>query len=289
MANCPNCGRKLHFTDWKQDCPGCGVNLIYFKSNERLLEESEKAEIEHAKHQPGIDRAKASVLGSPQAIARLVLSVIPLGALFLPLCVIDTGNGLRNINVIDIYKYISANDFGSVIGNAFSAKFPDISVILLLVSAVMILVSAICLVMSLGKHGKVRNLILDLIMLIPAVLSAAFIFIAENKLSEPLFITEGLSATSFKPGAGAYIYIFILAAILIYNLILAKRGLPVKHTVCYIGGLPSEEYFGYVEAGMSELEIRKKMVEALTAMQEEVRRKEAEAEAQKEAQRSKMK
>ncbi len=289
MANCPNCGRKLHFTDWKQNCPGCGVNLIYFKSNERLLEESEKAEIEHAKHQPGVDRAKASVFGSPQAISRLVLSVIPLAALFLPLCVIDTGETLRKINAIDIYKFISSSNFGSVIGNACSAKFPDISVILLLFSAVMILVSAICLVMSLGRHGKIRNLILDLLMLAPAALSAAFIFIADSSLREPYSLTESITATSFKPGIGAYIYITLLVALLVYNLILAERGIPVKHTVCYIGGLPSEKYYEYKESGMSELEIRKKMVEALTQMQEEVKRKEAESLAQRELQRSKMK
>ena len=70
-----------------------------------------------------------------------------------------------------------------------------------------------------------------------------------------------------------------------YNLYLAKRGLPVKKTVCYIGGLPSDEYFACVEQGMSDLEIRKKMVEALTKMQEEALAKAAEAEAKAQAEK----
>jgi hypothetical protein len=269
MAVCPNCGKKLRFIDWKQDCPSCGVNLIYFGSNERLLEESEKAEIEHAKHQPGIDRAKASIFGSPQAIARLVLSVIPLGVLFLPLC----KSGGKSINAIGIYKYISSNDFSKIISNALGGKAPDLSLVLVLVSAVLILVSSICLVMSLGKHGKIRNLIFDSIKLLCAVTAGAAI----------------IAAGGYSLSAGAFVYIALFAALLVYNLVLAKKGLPVKHTVCYIGGLPSEEYYRYVEEGMSELEIRKKMVEALTAMQEEVRRKEEEARAKEEEQRSKMK
>ena len=121
MARCPNCNKKLHLTDWKQYCPHCGVNLIYFKSNERLLAESEKAEIEHAKHQPGIDRAKASFFGSPPAIARVVISALPLAALFLPLCKISD----KNINAISIYKYISDAGFGTIIGKALKIKFPE--------------------------------------------------------------------------------------------------------------------------------------------------------------------
>lgn len=270
MARCPNCNKKLHLTDWKQYCPHCGVNLIYFKSNERLLAESEKAEIEHAKHQPGIDRAKASFFGSPPAIARVVISALPLAALFLPLCKISD----KNINAISIYKYISDAGFGTIIGNALKIKFPDFSLALLLFSVIMIIVCMICLVMSLGKHGKIRNLILNLILLIPAVVSAIFA------------VTSGENVSL---GAGTFVYILLLITLLIYNLYLAKKGLKINHTVCYIGGLKSEDYYKFKEEGMSELEIRKRMVEALTLMQQEVLEKEARAQALKEEQRAKMK
>ena len=85
MANCPHCGYHLRLTDWKPDCPKCGVNLNYYKANERLLDESEKAEAEHAKFQPKVDRAKAAYAGSWKAIMRIVLTLLPVGALFLPL------------------------------------------------------------------------------------------------------------------------------------------------------------------------------------------------------------
>ena len=37
MATCPNCGKKLRLYQWRPECPACGVNMVYFKSNERLL------------------------------------------------------------------------------------------------------------------------------------------------------------------------------------------------------------------------------------------------------------
>ena len=65
MATCPKCGKKLRLYHWRPECPACGVNMIYYASNERLLAETEKTEIEHAKFQPKVDRAKAAFFGSP--------------------------------------------------------------------------------------------------------------------------------------------------------------------------------------------------------------------------------
>ncbi|HBL40846.1 MAG TPA: hypothetical protein DDY98_04455, partial [Ruminococcaceae bacterium] len=81
-------------------------------------------------------------------------------------------------------------------------------------------------------------------------------------------------------GVGAFVYMGLILALTVYNQVLAAKGLPkLNKTVCLIGGLPSDEYFAYVEQGMSDIDIRKKMVAALEKMQEEVRAQAAEAEA----------
>ncbi len=59
----------------------------------------------------------------------------------------------------------------------------------------------------------------------------------------------------------------------------------MKYTPCFVGGIPSEEYFSMRQRGCSELEIRSRMVEALTVMQEEVRAKAAAEAAAAEAER----
>ena len=272
MATCPKCGKKLHLYNWRPECPACGANMVYYESNERLLAESEKTEIEHAKFQPKVDRAKAAFFGSPWAIARIVLTVLPLPGLLLPLCSMINQEFVQSVNAVNIYQYLSDTGFGAVFSGAMQGDLLSLSLVLLLISAAMFLVCLICSVMSLGRYGKIRNLILNLFQTGCGVGAAVCFASARYRSSVP----------GFTPGRlqwGAFVYIGLLAALLVYNLYLAKRGLPVKKTVCYIGGLPSDEYFALVEQGVSELEIRKKMVEALTKMQEEVRAKAAEAEA----------
>ena len=83
MATCPNCGHKLRITDWKPDCPNCKVNLVYYGMDEKLQDDADKAEAEHARVQKKIDRLKASFVGSPLTLARLILSALTLGPLFL--------------------------------------------------------------------------------------------------------------------------------------------------------------------------------------------------------------
>lgn len=268
MANCPKCGRKLHIYDWRPECPGCHVNLVYYNSNENLLAESEKAEIEHAKSQPSIDRAKAAFFGSAPAIIRIILSLLPIAGLFLPVCILD---GSKKVTAIDIYNYISKADIGALFGGITKGDVFPVSIVLLLLSVVMILVCLGCLVMSLGPHGKQRNFILNMIMLLSAIGSALTFAFADVSKSLPAYKTG-------KLGVGIFVYIGLVAVLLIYNLYLAKKGLKIKHTLCLIGGLPSDEYFKMVESGVSELEIRKKMVEALTKMQNEVRAKAAKEE-----------
>ena len=285
MAHCPNCGKKLHLTDWRPECPQCGVNLVYYRANEKLLEESEKTEIEHAKFQPKIDRGKAAFFGSPPAIVRIVLSLLPIAGLFLPLCKMLNGETVKNINAVGVYNYISQNDFGSIFSKAFGGDLLSVSIVTLLLSVVMIFVCLICVVMSLGKYGKIRNLILNSVMLLFGAVSAVSFIVFSNGITQP-FADPTVSAdanpeifTSCVIGAGIFVYLGLVLVLLVYNLVLAKKGLKIKHTPCLIGGLPSDEYFSYVEQGMSQLEIRKKMVNVLTKMQEEIRAKEAEARA----------
>lgn len=282
MATCPKCGKKLRLYHWRPECPACGVNMIYFASNERLLAESEKTEIEHAKFQPKVDRAKAAFFGFPWAIARIVLTVLPWACLMLPLGRLVNQEYVLSFNAVNVYQYLSGQGFGAVFSAALKGELLPLSVALLLVSAAMVLVCLICSVMSLGKHGMARNLILNLIQTGSAVGAAVCFSLADIRAALPDYSSGDLRW-------GGFVYIGLLAALLVYNLYLAKRGLPVKKTVCYIGGIPSDEYFQYVEQGMSELEIRKKMVEALTKMQDEVRAKAAEAEEKARAEKAEWK
>ena len=43
---CPKCGEKLSVFYLKQNCPNCGVNLLYYKMDEQLQADAEKAQQE---------------------------------------------------------------------------------------------------------------------------------------------------------------------------------------------------------------------------------------------------
>lgn len=280
MAKCPNCGRKLHLYNWKPNCPDCGVNLVYFRSNEILLNDSEKAEIEHAYFQPKVDRVKAATIGSKFGIARIVISALPLAAAFLPLVKLCGADGAaKYLNAYSLYtNYISSVGFGNVFGNAFAGDFIALSVVLLLVALVSSLIIGLLSMMSLGKYGKIRNLILNSFQVLLSVGSLVCFSIGGKDIS---YISE-----TYTKGAlfiGAFVVAGLYITLLVYNLVVAKIGIKVNYTPCFIGGLPSEEYFQMVNDGVSELEIRKKMVTILTDMQNEFRRKDAEAKAKEEA------
>lgn len=287
MAKCPKCGHRLHLYNVSPNCPNCHVNMVYYKSNEKLLADSEKAEIEHAKSQPGIDRAKAAFFGSKFAIARIVLSLIAIGPLFLPLWKsVDAGGAAKNFNAMDIYKVISEVPIGKIFGNVLKGDLAAIGVAGMLVSAVLILVGVICLFMSLGKHGRLRNHIINGVKLAGALAGA---IAGTMAFTAPATETSVLGAEckSASVGIGMILYIVLIIALIVYNEILHRKNLlPVKHTQCLIGGIPSEEYFKMVEDGVSELEIRKKMVVNLTKMQNEIR--EQQKKAAEEAMKKKM-
>lgn len=259
MAKCANCGNALKFTDWKPECPKCGVNLNYFKANEILLTESEKAEEEHAKFQPKIDRAKAAYAGSKFAILRIVFTLLPIAGLFLPLA---KYNG-ENVDALWLYKFISKADIGALLGNIPAA----VCLVTLLLSAVMIIVCLVIIIMSLGKHGKGRTIAFYAVMPVCAVISAVCYMVISGSMEN--------SAISY----GAFVYIALQILSCGWNLFVVKKGIPVKYTLCLIGGLPSDEYFGYVKSGMPLNEIRRKMLVALTKLQIEAEEKEAEEEA----------
>ncbi|MGN0545357.1 MAG: zinc ribbon domain-containing protein [Acutalibacteraceae bacterium] len=266
MANCPKCGAHLKLTDWRPTCPHCGINLIYYGMEERLLEDADKAESEHAVFQKKLDRLKASFIGSPLAIVRIVLSVLPIAALMLPLANVSFWGPFFekdvSVNAITIYNTVSSLDFDALFAymgsNFFGTTFLFyfISLVAILLTAVLILVSLIMLTMACSKHGNPRNITLNSIMIALAVLSIVSFNIFSKKLT--VFFPDVFTGSV---GYGAYIFLATLVALLVINIVIAKVGIEVKYKETFVGGIPSDQYFEYIEQGMSIHAIRKMMAE----------------------------
>ncbi len=269
MANCPKCGRKLTLFDWRPNCPECGVNLVYYGLEDKLLDEADAAEAEHAKLQKRIDRLKASFVGSKLTIIRIFLSLLPIAALLIPLCEISfkapfMGEKTTAVNLIELINVFSGLDFDALFAMLGSATLKATfigyagALVCLALSLVFIIVSLLALMAACGPKGNVRNLILNSV---TVVLATASIFFFNSFAANGSAVFGGF--LSGKIGAGIFVYIGMLLLLLGLNILITVKGTPVKYKQCYVGGIPAEEYFELVKNGTPKEEIRKMMNEAL--------------------------
>lgn len=286
MANCPKCGRHLKLTDWRQNCPDCGVNMILYNEQERLMQDADIAEVQYYHFQKKIDRVKAAFVGSKLAIVRIITSILPIAAIFLPLIKgkvtepfepIDGG-----ISFLDIYSHIDKIN-GDTINSAMDmGKTPTLFLLiamgLFVLSLLTLVVHFILLTLACSPKGKARNLTLDVILLATTIGSAVAIF----------RMPAG-GAVSGTVGIGGYLYILLQIVNVLVDVIILKQGIPVNHKQCYVGGIPIEEYFEMQRMGMPTEEIRAIQYERMQAMQDEKEAELAKAaeEAEKEAEEKK--
>ncbi len=269
MAKCPKCGRKLTLFDWKPNCPGCGVNLVYYGMEERLLDEADAAEAEHARLQKRIDRLKASFVGSKLTIARIILSILPIATLLLPLCSVTYSGPFieqttTNVNLIELINLITSLDIDAlltmvgsgILGTSFIGYAG--ALVCLLLSVVFIVISLLMLMLACSPKGNPRNITLNIITIALAVASPVFFNIFATNINAvfPDFI-------SGKIGFGIFVYIAAIALLLAINIIIAVKGVEVKYKQCFVGGIPAEEYFELVAKGTDKAVIRQMMAEAL--------------------------
>lgn len=147
MSNCPKCGTRLKPTYMKAECPSCGVNLLYYKMDERLEADALKAQKEVDAVNKFIGILKSSSVASPILIVRLVLFFTPLASMCLPMY-----NGISLVSLIlGIIK--GTLQIGDVI-------MPLVSMALVIVLSLAVIISSL---FSSTKTGLLRNIIFSVI------------------------------------------------------------------------------------------------------------------------------
>lgn len=262
MAVCPKCGRKLRLIDIKPTCPGCGVNLLYYGIEDRLEVDAINAELEHAKTQKKVDRAKDALFGTPFAIVRLVLLVLAVGMFFIPLATFHAVgpyfDKTTTLNALEIYNSVSALDFDGMLVLAESPVLKT-SFIFLAVSAVTIVVSILCALLELifsflssSPHGFSRNITLASVGIVSAVAS---LITYKKFLANIETVFSGLIDGSVKVGIYLVLVAFVLCIAI--NIIIKVKNHPVKYTDTYVDSIPYEtfiEKFGIKKYDIKSLE-----------------------------------
>ncbi len=274
MANCPKCGRHLKLTDWRQHCPHCGANIVVYDLQERLMQQADIAEVQHYHFQKKIDRLKASFVGSKLAVVRIITSFIPVFALLLPIinCKLNPAFGGFEGGASFVTIYNGVDTIGKD-GFLTSDKLLTASFMLLIFSILLWLVHFFCLMMACSKRAFPRAVIINSLTLLSSF-GALAVFLAD----------KSDAVLTGKPAIGIYLYLALQLLNVIIDFTVLKKGIPVNHKQCFVGGIPIEEYFE-MQKTMTPDEIRAEQYKRLQAIQDEKEAKIAEDEAKKQAEK----
>ncbi len=231
------------------------------------MQEADIAEVQYYHFQKKIDRIKASFIGTKLAIVRIFTSLLPVAAVFLPLIKAKFAapfepyeGGISLLDIINRMNSLTGNAIPTMLsGEAKTAGILFVaSLVLFAVSLLAVILHFILNTLTCSPKGKQRNYAMDAILLVTTIASAiCFMLIPQNA-----FVNGGL-------GIGAYLYISLQIVNVVFDVITIKKGIPVVHKQCYVGGIPIEEYFEMQEKGMTTEEIRKIQYERLQAIQDE--------------------
>lgn len=237
-AYCPKCNYKLKLTDWRPECPKCGVNVVYYGIEERLREEADAAEYHYAVNKPKYDRLKFSLIGHPLAIVRLVIGVLPLLALLLPMGRIAYDLPFNEhkvtVNLVSIIMFFVKNGFDtdaltSLFGSALLGKAVicfAVSLVSLVLMALVMFVAYIMLTLSAAPKGIRRNIAFPIVGMVLATASFASFAVMIGTLNAA--IPDVFSGTVIPVCYIAEMLVF--AAMIAVNVIYKKKNIPVKYT-----------------------------------------------------------
>ena len=234
MANCPNCGKKLKLTDLSQFCPACGVNMRFVNFEENFYREAKYAELAQAQVRVKFRRFKGAFIGSKLTIIRLCISLLPALTLLIPagafLLHLPFYEKKVDFGIFGLIGLFSGGDLGYVMGMtdsgfagaAFSAlRTALFSYLAVAAFAVVVLLVTLLCFLSIKNMQKV-------ISAVAAVGAAACLAATFLILRFASVYAEGAVVTG-KFGFGLLVTEAAFIAVIVVNLLLNKKGVPVEY------------------------------------------------------------
>lgn len=258
MSNCPKCGKKLRIIDWKQDCPHCGTNLMFYGFEERFYTDAKKAEMGFARVNVALRKLKTAFVGNNVAIARLAMSILPVLMLLIPVSNVSITlpflSKTVSLGIIGLYSMFAGGDFSfifemagsEILGSALSsfrlALFAEMATVLF---AVLVLLCTILCFVSINKMAKIicTMCVLGTVSAVLTVIwSNSFIRIAHETV-------PNLLSGSIK--IGAIFAVIGFAAVFVVNLIVVIKGIEIVYEE---GDFERAEIYKKVRKGEIRLE-----------------------------------
>lgn len=154
-SKCPKCGEKLSSFYLKQTCPKCGVNLLYYKLDEQLEADAEKAAAEVEKVNRFKNLLKNSSVKTPFHIIRLILFFTPLLSMCLPMYYA----GHKKVSLIGVILGIINHGMGIGVWEK-SFLFAVLAMVCVILLSLAVIINSL---FSATEHGGVRNLFFSVV------------------------------------------------------------------------------------------------------------------------------
>ncbi len=238
-AYCPKCNYKLKISDWRPECPECGVNVVYYGIEDRLRQEADAAEHHYAQNKPKYDRLKFALIGHPLSIVRIVLGLLPIAALLLPMGrlsytvppLVDRSVQVNLVSVISFivdygldFDALAALTGSKLLGTAMICWAVALVCMVLMMLAA--LVGFFLLTLSVSPKGFQRNVGFAVAGITLATTAFVSFCVMVSKLNAAL---PGIFTGRVLPWA--YIAVMaVYAAIIAVNVIYKRKNIPVKYT-----------------------------------------------------------
>ena len=236
MGKCPKCNHRLSPLDWRQNCPHCGVNLMFCGFEERFYEDAKYAEMGFAKIRVKWARIKAALIGGKIQIARLCLSLLPLLVLAVPYggAELATKQFSKTVTfgLYGLYKAFADGTLTMLAAIKGTPSLAEVSgsllnVFIAFAAAGMfaLLVLAFSLLCFLG--AKVMARLVCAASALGFAASLALIFIENSFLTavKALVFTSSASSSALVLIASALSFAIVFAV----NLGIARKGIPVEY------------------------------------------------------------
>ena len=256
MANCPKCGKHLHFYNVSQFCPECGTNMNFYGFVDNFYREAKLAELSQAKVHVMIKHIKAAYIGSKLAIARLIVCLLPAVGFLIP-----SGKFGFNVPFVDssfdfsglgIYNLFNAGGLDYVLGmmnSSFAgAEFKAFAVaaVVYALAAVMAVLVLLFSLLCLFSYKNMQKITCVLAALGFVSCAAAEIFVLRfvSACKDSLLLQA-------KNGFGLLVAAAMFIAVFIVNLLLWRKGIPVEYDE---GMLERNEIYHKVKRGEINLD-----------------------------------
>lgn len=229
MANCPNCGKKLHFWNIKAECANCGVSIPNFNWIERLEEDNENAEKSFVIFNKTFNRIKYSLFGTKLRIARLILTFLPAIGFILPWASIKSDANSFDLSLLSFTGAKSAIDmlmqvFGKTSlltanmgfeDNGGPVTFMTIGLILFFLSALLIVIAFFLNIIMCKKPKTKSTVVFDILSIAASIASVVIFKIAGTLASESGAFTFGEFSAVNASGSIAWGYYIALVLLLV--------------------------------------------------------------------------